>query len=218
MVWSDADDAFCHVIDRVAAQHASTMAESTARDAEAAHRHVMLTELFGMHPRAIVDALVVHANEHLYLLGAKLEEQVRALLPADQAERDAEQGVHAITTLLENVIDYIMDAFELFCMDSVFVITPAQSRRMTLGHHRGLDLRGETHEQIPDTEHALRRRIASVRRTTHPGPRDTAPPRTGRAGGARPPAARRSRALRLCVFRRRGQAGARGRVAGRRGP
>ena len=112
---------------------------------DAARRHVMLTELFGVHPRALVDALVVSANEHLYVLGERLEEHVRALLgDAPDADRDAERGVHAVLTLMENVIDHIMDTFELYCMRSIFVITPAQSRRITLAHHRGLDLRGES--------------------------------------------------------------------------
>lgn len=59
---------------------------------DAARRHVILTELFGVHPRAIVDALVVSANEHLYLVGEQLEQTVRGLLgDTTGAEREAER-------------------------------------------------------------------------------------------------------------------------------
>ncbi|WFD44740.1 hypothetical protein MPSI1_003411 [Malassezia psittaci] len=109
---------------------------------DATERHVILTEIFGVHPRALVDALVVSANEHLYILGEKLEDQVRdSLRDRPNADQDAERGSHAIMTLMENVIDHIMDTFELYCLRSIFVITPEQSRRITLAHHRGLDLR-----------------------------------------------------------------------------
>ena len=126
---------------------------------EAARKHPILTEIFAVHPRVIVDALVVAANEHLYVLGTQLEEQVRARIKGASeadAERDAErvrlwrancartdaiQGVHAIMTLLEHAIDHTMDTFELYCLRSIFVITPEQTRLMTLEHHRGLDLR-----------------------------------------------------------------------------
>ena len=47
---------------------------------EAARKHLILTEIFGVHPRVIVDALVVAANEHLYVLGTQLEEQVLSLI------------------------------------------------------------------------------------------------------------------------------------------
>ncbi|WFC96771.1 hypothetical protein MBRA1_003434 [Malassezia brasiliensis] len=149
---------------------------------DAARRHVMLTELFGVHPRALVDALVVSANEHLYVLGERLEENVRALLgDAPDADRDAERGVHAVLTLMENVIDHIMDTFELYCMRSIFVITPAQSRRITLAHHRGLDLRtseapeapaapaeaAAPAEVVPGAEDRVRRQIASARAAQH---------------------------------------------------
>ncbi|WFD21385.1 hypothetical protein MEQU1_000033 [Malassezia equina] len=152
-------------------------------DREAARKHLFLTELFGIHPRALVDSLVVSANEHLYLLGSQLEQHVREHLgDAAEADRDAEQGVHAITTLLEHAIDHTMDTFELYCLRSIFVVTPEQSRWMTMSHHRGLDLRptassdDRSTEPLPeessvsmvsDAEDRLRRRIACARATQH---------------------------------------------------
>ncbi|PKI83070.1 hypothetical protein MVES_002755 [Malassezia vespertilionis] len=154
-------------------------------DAEsAARKHLILTELFGVNPRVIVDNLVVSANEHLYVLGSQLEETVRGMLgDAEDAERKAEQGVHAITTLLEHSIDHAMDTFELFCLRSIFVITPEQSRLITMAHHRGLDLRAsdlppagnapllkndeEVPQIVPPAEDMLRRKIAGARATQH---------------------------------------------------
>lgn len=85
------------------------------------------------------------------------------------------QGVHAIMTLLEHAIDHTMDTFELYCLRSIFVITPEQTRHMTLEHHRGLDLRpaearrpeqprsGESAaDVIPAYKDTLRRRILGV--------------------------------------------------------
>ncbi|WFD18482.1 hypothetical protein MCAP1_000686 [Malassezia caprae] len=160
------------------------MATSDADDdREAARKHLFLTELFGTHPRALVDSLVVSANEHLYLLGSQLEQHVREHLgDSAEADRDAEQGVHAITTLLEHAIDHTMDTFELYCLRSIFVVTPEQSRRVTMSHHRGLDLRPSASSNhtdadyapeeisdntISDAEDRLRRRIACARTTQH---------------------------------------------------
>ncbi|WFD00676.1 hypothetical protein MYAM1_003428 [Malassezia yamatoensis] len=157
---------------------------------DATERHVILTEIFGVHPRALVDALVVSANEHLYILGEKLEDQVRdALRERMNADQDAERGSHAIMTLMENVIDHIMDTFELYCLRSIFVITPEQSRRITLAHHRGLDLRPaivsptaqdapfneqDSHldkeldwQEVLEKENQLRRQITAARLTQH---------------------------------------------------
>jgi len=152
-------------------------------DREVARKHLFLTEFFGIHPRALVDSLVISANEHLYLLGSQLEQHVREHLgDSAEADRDAEQGVHAITTLLEHAIDHTMDTFELYCLRSIFVVTPEQSRWVTMSHHRGLDLRPEansheiTDDHIPeersgntisDAEDQLRRRIACARATQH---------------------------------------------------
>lgn len=93
--------------------------------------------------------------------------------------------MHAILTLMESVIDHVMDIFELYCLRSIFVITPEQSRRITLRHHRGLDLRAEEVWDgeapagpvpvVPEGEEALHRKIASVRPATYPGTRNTAP-------------------------------------------
>ena len=52
---------------------------------EAARKHLILTEIFGVHPRVIVDALVVAANEHLYVLGTQLED---CLLYTSPSPRD----------------------------------------------------------------------------------------------------------------------------------
>lgn len=150
-------------------------------DAEAARKHIILTEVFGVHPRVIVDALVVSANEHLYIRGSQLEDTVYALLgDADHADKAAEEGVHSITTLLEHVIDHTMDTFELYCLRSIFVITPEQSQYMTMAHHRGLDLRPaesasqETHSEepntvsiVPELEDQLQRQLACARATQH---------------------------------------------------
>lgn len=64
-----------------------------------------------------------------------------------------------------------MDTFELYCLRSIFVITPEQSRLMTMDHHRGLDLReseGDRAEEsavsvLPSDEDTLRRQILGVR-------------------------------------------------------
>jgi hypothetical protein len=56
----------------------------TAEAENAARRHLILAELFGVHPRSIVDELVVSANVHLYVLGERLEEML------DSAEHDGE--------------------------------------------------------------------------------------------------------------------------------
>lgn len=160
---------------------ASGMSETEAAslvEADATRKHLILTELFGVHPRAIVDALVVSANEHLYILGSQLEDHVRSLLhDREEADKEAEEGVHSILTLLEHAIDHTMDTFELYCLRSIFVVTPEQSRLMTMSHHRGLDLRPlevrhaenpmqESEapvETIPDAEDRLWRQIACVR-------------------------------------------------------
>jgi len=150
-------------------------------DAEAARRHIILTEVFGVHPRVIVDALVVSANEHLYIRGSQLEDTVYALLgDTEHADKAAEEGVHSITTLLEHVIDHTMDTFELYCLRSIFVITPEQSQFMTMAHHRGLDLRpaepapqeaqsddSNTVSIVPGLEDQLQRRLACARATQH---------------------------------------------------
>ena len=157
------------------------MNEDAGSDVEAARRHLILTEVFGIHPRAIVDALVVSANEHLYIQGQKLEETVCGLLgDTEQAEKLAEESVHSVMTLLEHAIDHTMDTFELYCLRSIFVVTPEQSQYMTMAHHRGLDLRPLCSSQLdptPEEEHAsdevpivtdiedqLLRRIACVRK------------------------------------------------------
>lgn len=138
-------------------------------DAESARQHLALTEIFGVHPHVIVDALVVAANEHLYILGSQLEETIRAhVADSPEAERRAEQGIHAILTLLENAIDHTLDTFELYCLRSIFVISNEQTRHMTMEHHRGLDLRPKHDEpQADNSEDLLRRRIIAARTTQH---------------------------------------------------
>lgn len=140
-------------------------------DAEGARQHLALTEIFGTNPHVIVDSLVVSANEHLYILGSRLEETIRAsVAQSPDAERRVEQGVHAILTLLENAIDHTLDTFELYCLRSIFVISNDQTRHITMEHHRGLDLRAEeesSREPPTSTEDALRKRIMAARTAQH---------------------------------------------------
>ncbi|KAL4401357.1 MIS12/MIND type complex protein [Malassezia pachydermatis] len=134
-------------------------------EADATRKHLILTELFGVHPRAIVDALVVSANEHLYILGSQLEDHVRSLLhDREEADKEAEEGVHSILTLLEHAIDHTMDTFELYCLRSIFVVTPEQSRLMTMSHHRGLDLRPL---EVRHAENPMQESEAPARATQH---------------------------------------------------
>lgn len=170
---------FARVVDLYYDVDARGMTNSAVdTDADAARRHILLTEVFGVHPRAIVDELVVSANEHLYIRGSQLEETVYDVLNDNEhADKAAEEGVHAINTLLEHAIDHTMDTFELYCLRSIFVITPEQSQYMTMAHHRGLDLRpveqvnNETSSEsialqlpvVPDLEDQLQRQIACVR-------------------------------------------------------
>lgn len=80
-----------HVTDqtRLASQRLHAVC-STMADTEDARKHLLLTEIFGVHPRVIVDALVIAANEHLYVLGTQLEEDVRRQIEAPQEESDRE--------------------------------------------------------------------------------------------------------------------------------
>lgn len=117
----------------------------------------LLTEHFGFNPRVFIDALVYAANEHLYSIGAQFEDYAKQQLKKSAsrrakedgghsggiaaAEAEAERGVHAILTLLENALDHTFDLLELYCLKMVFGIRPSEAKRVTLSHHRGLDLR-----------------------------------------------------------------------------
>ncbi|KAJ9474728.1 Kinetochore-associated protein MTW1 [Pseudozyma hubeiensis] len=102
----------------------------------------LLTEHFGYNPKSFIDALVYLSNEHLYSIATEFENVVLDLLKdVDGGELEAEQGMHAILTLMENSLDHTLDTFELYCFRSVFGIRSRQAKYMTLDHHRGLDLR-----------------------------------------------------------------------------
>ncbi|TKY89095.1 hypothetical protein EX895_001626 [Sporisorium graminicola] len=102
----------------------------------------LLTEHFGYNPKSFIDALVYLSNEHLYSIATEFENVVMDLLKdVDGGELEAEQGMHAILTLMENSLDHTLDTFELYCFRSVFGIRSRQAKYMTLDHHRGLDLR-----------------------------------------------------------------------------
>lgn len=106
----------------------------------------LLTEHFGYNPKSFIDALVYLSNEHLYSIAAEFENVVLDLLKdVKGGELEAEQGIHAILTLMENSLDHTLDTFELYCLRSVFGIRSRQARYMTLDHHRGLDLRTQQH-------------------------------------------------------------------------
>ncbi|GAC75799.1 hypothetical protein PANT_18c00069 [Moesziomyces antarcticus T-34] len=154
----------------------------------------LLTEHFGYNPKSFIDALVYLSNEHLYSIATEFENVVGGLLDSvDGGELEAEQGIHAILTLMENALDHTMDTFELYCFRSVFGIRPRQAKYMTLDHHRGLDLRpqqptaedkarskggrksavasansaSERSYKLGETEDSLKRQIAAARATQH---------------------------------------------------
>lgn len=147
----------------------------------------LLTEHFGYNPKSFIDALVYLSNEHLYSIATEFENVIADLLAnVDGGELEAEQGIHAILTLMENSLDHTLDTFELYCFRSVFGIRPRQARYMTLDHHRGLDLRSkpassskssrkgavgssanERSYQLGETEDSLKRQIAAARATQH---------------------------------------------------
>lgn len=146
----------------------------------------LLTEHFGFNPKAFIDALVFLANEHLYKIAEQFELVVmQQLRDVAGGELEAEQGVHAILTLMENALDHTLDTFELYCLRSVFGIRTRQARYMTLAHHRGLDLRpsnsskansktsastsiaSERSYQLGETEDSLKRKIAAAKATQH---------------------------------------------------
>lgn len=164
----------------------------------------LLTEHFGFHPRVFVDALVYAANEHLYSIGAQFEDFAKTQLRAarkkaasrnkkhannpstssleNMSSRDldiqAERGVHAVLTLLENALDHIFDLLELYCLKTVFGLRPSQANVLTLIHHRGLDLRtseervkhglplsvAEESKELKEREWQLRNRVEGVSR------------------------------------------------------
>lgn len=147
----------------------------------------LLTEHFGYNPKSFIDALVYLSNEHLYSIATEFESVVSDLLKdVDGGELEAEQGIHAILTLMENALDHTLDTFELYCFRSVFGIRSRQAKYMTLDHHRGLDLRSsskvqgkgsrkiaftsaanEKSYQLGETEDSLKRQIAAARATQH---------------------------------------------------
>ncbi|EPQ25707.1 uncharacterized protein PFL1_06701 [Pseudozyma flocculosa PF-1] len=133
-----------------AADQGPAASDSVARPSDHADRdepstdaHIaLLTEHFGFSPKAFVEALVYLSNEHLYKLAEQFElTALEQLQDFDGGDLEAEQGVHAVLTLLENALDHTLDTFELYCLRSVFGIKARQARLMTLDHHRGLDLR-----------------------------------------------------------------------------
>lgn len=158
----------------------------------------LLTEHFGYNPKSFIDALVYLSNEHLYSIATEFENVVLDLLKhVDGGELEAEQGMHAILTLMENSLDHTLDTFELYCFRSVFGIRSRQAKYMTLDHHRGLDLRtrqpgasssskgqnksarksvagtptaasaSQRSYQLGETEDSLKRQIAAARATQH---------------------------------------------------
>ncbi|KAK0533879.1 hypothetical protein OC835_002862 [Tilletia horrida] len=128
-----------------AAASSSASSTSAGTITPAAHIEQLITEHLGFNPRVYIDQLTQLANDYLHQLKGPIEEEVRAKLlqqgSRPDAELEAEQGVHALVTLIENALDHTFDTYELYCLRSVFRITPAQARAITLAHHRGLDLR-----------------------------------------------------------------------------
>ncbi|KAL9933121.1 hypothetical protein V8E36_007839 [Tilletia maclaganii] len=110
-----------------------------------AHIEQLITEHLGFNPRVYIDQLTQLANDYLHQLNAPIEDEVRAKLAQQgtrpNAELEAEQGVHMLVTLIENALDHTFDTYELYCLRSIFRVSPAQARVITLAHHRGLDLR-----------------------------------------------------------------------------
>lgn len=129
----------------------------------------LLTEHFGYNPKSFIDALVYLSNEHLYSIATEFESVVVELLKdVDGGELEAEQGIHAILTLMENSLDHTLDTFELYCFRSVFGIRPRQAKYMTLDHHRGLDLRSQQPEAAaPSKSHPKPARKSLVGASTH---------------------------------------------------
>lgn len=160
---------------------ATTSTHVEKKDEASTDAHLeLLTEHFGFNPKAFIDALVFLANEHLYKIAEQFELVVmQQLRHVEGGDLEAEQGVHAILTLMENALDHTLDTFELYCLRSVFGIRARQARYMTLGHHRGLDLRPQSKQssrksivgtstaneksyQLGETEDSLKRKIAAV--------------------------------------------------------
>ncbi|CBQ68777.1 related to MTW1-component of the MIND kinetochore complex [Sporisorium reilianum SRZ2] len=174
----------------------SSKQQSDKREEASTDAHLeLLTEHFGYNPKSFIDALVYLSNEHLYSIATEFENVVMDLLKdVDGGELEAEQGMHAILTLMENSLDHTLDTFELYCFRSVFGIRSRQAKYMTLDHHRGLDLRtkqasssksqpkpaksslvgassslsaNERSYQLGETEDSLKRQIAAARATQH---------------------------------------------------
>ncbi|PWN48931.1 hypothetical protein IE53DRAFT_332893 [Violaceomyces palustris] len=128
----------------------------------------LLTEHLGFNPRAYIDSLVYLANEHLYNLASGFEEYAQEeLKEVEGGDLEAEQGVHAILTLLENALDHTFDTFELYCLRAIFGITPRQASVLTLPHHRGLDLRPASAKESGNTE--IRGDSERPRKSSDPG-------------------------------------------------
>lgn len=177
-------------------QSAPTATQAEKKEEASTDAHLeLLTEHFGYNPKSFIDALVYLSNEHLYSIATEFENVVVELLKGvEGGELEAEQGIHAILTLMENALDHTLDTFELYCFRSVFGIRPRQAKYMTLEHHRGLDLRtgqsaaggsgksqpkparksvggassaNEKSYQLGETEDSLKRQIAAARATQH---------------------------------------------------
>lgn len=125
-----------------ATKHSSSAQQEKKEEASTDAHLELLTEHFGFNPKSFIDSLVFLSNEHLYAIATEFERVVADLLEGvEGGELEAEQGIHAILTLVENALDHTMDTFELYCFRSVFGIRPRQAKSITLDHHRGLDLR-----------------------------------------------------------------------------
>ncbi|PWN91478.1 hypothetical protein FA10DRAFT_265335 [Acaromyces ingoldii] len=160
--------------------------EPLGQDQSSTDEHLeLLTEHFGFNPKSFIDSLVYVSNEHLYIMGEKFHELVKAQLKKrPNGDAEAEQGVHAILTLFENALDHTFDTLELYCLKSVFGITSRQARYITLEHHRGLDLRlaeektkgkgsssklsaKEESEALSERQNELERKISAARAVRH---------------------------------------------------
>ncbi|PWN40122.1 hypothetical protein IE81DRAFT_349542 [Ceraceosorus guamensis] len=126
-----------------ASSSSSSSAVIASPDVPSTDAHIqLLTEHLGFNPKTFIDDLVYTSNEHLYFIAEQFENHVKDCLKGQEdGDRQAEQGVHALLTLLENALDATFDTLELYCLRHVFGITPRQAALITLPHHRGLDLR-----------------------------------------------------------------------------
>ncbi|CEH13089.1 related to mtw1-component of the mind kinetochore complex [Ceraceosorus bombacis] len=156
-----------------------TEARRVTRPPRVQERWSLLTEHLGFNPKTFIDDLVYTSNEHLYFIAEQFENHVKHCLKGQEdGDRQAEQGVHALLTLLENALDATFDTLELYCLRHVFGITPRQAALITLPHHRGLDLRpaasrsrdgDNVDASAPQSSKARRKSSSSKRNEEHIG-------------------------------------------------